>query len=407
MNPGNETFGQLWKRFDENGFAYHERFAVVGWPASADIKCTFKLMGDVAATEMALSDNHVDIAKVNAILQYRAEQGRQNAYAHGYIVHGNSTPMVLQLCQKMCKALADSGDVTYIATFFKTCFSRVREKREMTSVIADLIRKVGWGQVGDPYLRSIDHYSIPHADRVEFLLSLADALENNSAARTSLTKAAVERARSLSNIKPSAFAGLSDVDRLWKHAIACGNLSVFNDTRSLFMEMNGKFLKMAVISLSTLVKPTSLPEHKAALSSLASRRRAWLVTEIASISRPFTYELPSADAPGAAELTAFLRGPDSSFIVRGFTSIAQARYRVAQLTQTVQATGLSITAEGRGQKSYVRLVKGGAGFDHRKHFLPTHKAEIMRLDRVILSGMKPTVGNKRARDEASGNFTIH
>ncbi|ETI37473.1 hypothetical protein F441_16353 [Phytophthora nicotianae CJ01A1] len=130
---------------------------------------------------------------------------------------------------------------------------------------------------------------------------------------------------------------------------------------TVIMKMNGRFLAPTVNALSALIKRESLPEHKAELSSLASRRRAWLLGEIADISKPFTYELPPSDVPEAAALTSFLRGPDSMYIIRDFTGIAQARYRVALLTRALKATGLTMTAEGRGRNSYVRLEKAVRG----------------------------------------------
>ncbi|ETI37472.1 hypothetical protein F441_16352 [Phytophthora nicotianae CJ01A1] len=94
LNPGNETFSQLWKQFGEDSLATQERYAIVGWPASTNINSIIKLMGDIAAAEMALSDNRVDMIKVKEILQYRSEQERQEPpyrYGYGYDEYGYST----------------------------------------------------------------------------------------------------------------------------------------------------------------------------------------------------------------------------------------------------------------------------------------------------------------------------
>ncbi|KAG7378752.1 hypothetical protein PHYPSEUDO_009526 [Phytophthora pseudosyringae] len=170
LNPGDETLGQLWKQFDSTGVARHERFAIVGWPTHTDIQSTFDLMGDVAAAEMTLADSPVDMTKVQQFLHYRAGQQRQVPYGYNngyaYSAHEYSSPMPLQFCQKLCKAIADSGCVALVDAFFKTCFSRLKEKHEMIPVIAELIRKVGWEHVADPYMKAVDQHHILHADRL-------------------------------------------------------------------------------------------------------------------------------------------------------------------------------------------------------------------------------------------------
>ncbi|POM58091.1 Hypothetical protein PHPALM_37312 [Phytophthora palmivora] len=242
--------------------------------------------------------------------------------------------------------------------------------------------------------------------RLELILALTDALGDDPDARTALTKIAMEKVHCLLIINSDAFISPSSLTLLWKHAVARENKNIFIDARDVFMKKDGKFLGSVVKALSAFVHAESQPVHQFALISLASRRRSWLLAEIKNISKPFTYEIPPSDIPGAAELVSFFCGTDSSYIIRGFTSITQARSRVGLLSRRLKTSGLVMTAEGRGRNSFVRMIKRGTMFDPRKQKILEYKAEVAHLDQLILLSRSNISGHKHPRDDASTVVTI-
>lgn len=77
LNPGKEPLGQLWKSGDGEFVCRYERLAIVGWPASADIRNTHRFMGEAAAADSVFMDEPVDLARLQMLLRYDADQGNQ------------------------------------------------------------------------------------------------------------------------------------------------------------------------------------------------------------------------------------------------------------------------------------------------------------------------------------------
>ncbi|KAL4125455.1 hypothetical protein PRIC2_009038 [Phytophthora ramorum] len=55
LNPANETLSQLWESGERSTSSEHERFALIGWPASADIMNAVALFGEVSCVPVILA----------------------------------------------------------------------------------------------------------------------------------------------------------------------------------------------------------------------------------------------------------------------------------------------------------------------------------------------------------------
>jgi hypothetical protein len=393
LNPGKETFGELWNDSGVSGYSEHARFAIVGWPVSANIMNTFSWMGEDAATTAVLADNPIQPAKLLQLLSCKAHRQskakelaktRYSAYGYGGAYgYSPSTPqpklveppLALTVCRSICKAITASVEVNLVDMFFKTCFSQVKEKAQMTMPIAALIRVFRWAIVRVSIESAIQ--DLPRAEGMGFALMLATALKDYPLAQSALTQLAARIARLWGGDNLRCLP-LQDVEALWRNAAACDRPEILRDVGKVFTEINGKHLQSVIGALSKSVTVSSPEEHRSVFTSIVSRRREWLEAEIADIVKPFTCQILDSSFPNAAELIAFFKGPNRSCVIRGFTSIAEARKRVDALQTRIRAS-LQMTSEGRGRDSLVRIIKTSGAFDPRKELLPGYKAEIVQL----------------------------
>ncbi|KAF1783767.1 hypothetical protein GQ600_12546 [Phytophthora cactorum] len=238
LNPGKETLSQLWKNGDGEFVYRYERFAIVGWPTSADIRNTHQFMGEAAAADSVFMDSPVDFARLRMLLKYKADQDNHglaeipphiaavvalnNSYGDGHAApfgqenekhalpsSGQTickTPVSLACCKNLCQAISESEDI--------------------------------------------------------LLVDLADVLIDLAPVSASLTIVAVQKAQIAFGISPKELVTSSDVALLWKLAIACSNPQVFRNVGNILARLEAKILGPVVKALSKCVSASSSPEHR-------------------------------------------------------------------------------------------------------------------------------------------------
>ncbi|KAE9223040.1 hypothetical protein PF004_g12637 [Phytophthora fragariae] len=423
LNPGNETLGQIWKNGDGEFVYRYERFAIVAWPKVVDVKNTQICTGETAAAASVLMDAPVDLARLRMILRYEARQCDQAvvgmpgvsvnaplndlygraAQEYGSHVTNRSVqlvskaPVSLVSCRNLCEAISGSNEVLLVEVFFRKYFARLGQKRELVPFLAIIVRKFGWEGVSALFLRAFDGMSCSGC--MGLALQLADALINVPSVRITLTIIAVQKACGTS---PEELAASCDVELLWKHAIACASPQVFRDVGNLFARLDAKMIGPVVEALSKYVTATDSLEHRALLTTMASRRRQWLMHQVAETKKPFAWEVLDMNFVGAAGMTSFLQGPNTSYQVRCFKGLEEAHRRMVLLQAKIRAP-LKMTVGGRGRDAYVLVTKQTGRVTQRSQDIHKFKGEIHQLNRLLAVDSRVTASSTNTTDAVSEN----
>jgi len=412
LNPDNETRLQLWGIGPKN-MGYGERCALIGWPASTDIANALALMGEIPSIPIITAHSFVSISTLRKLL-------KGDGNRHGYYTFAQNLKQakkqgeLLPLCQKIVRAILESGDVTLLEALFKKYVALLKdhEKSLLLLWVPAMVDKLGWGDVSATVLSAIDVKS--NEARFARALELADTLRGNSAARSALVMFAIKKARMWCKSQAGAFTSSVNVAALIKHATACEDPQVFATLSNLLQEISGKDLRPVLDALLKGANQSHSPEYRATLSCIATLRRQWLIDEIEDSKKPFTWEMTSTTFPDAEEIMTFLGGPDATFKICGFSRINDARVRADLLRDKINGP-IKITAEGRGREAFVQVVKAGGDFDMRRKEVPNYRAEIDRLGQLVVAQLPQdenvsaanigtnygtsTLGRKRLRDE--------
>ncbi|KAG2765904.1 hypothetical protein PC129_g8170 [Phytophthora cactorum] len=426
LNPGKETLSQLWKNGDGEFVYIYERFAIVGWPTSADIRNTHQFMGEAAAADSVFMDSPVDFARLRMLLNYKADQDNHglaeipphiaavvalnNSYGDGHAApfgqenekhalpsSGQTickTHVSLAYCKNLCQAISESEDILLVDVFFKKYFSRLGQKCELIPSLADIVRKFGWESVRVPYLQAFD--KLPYSVGMGLALQLADVLIDLAPVSASLTIVAVQKAQIAFGISPKELVTSSDVALLWKLAIACSNPQVFRDVGNILARLEAKILGPVVKALSKCVSASSSPEHRNLLRTLAASRRQWLMDQVAETEKPFAWEIVNMNFIGAAGMASFLQGPNTSYQVRCFQGPDEAHKRMALLKEKIKAP-LKMTVGGRGRDAYVLVTKQAGKFTQKTQDIHRFRSEIHQLNRLAADTKTTTSAINTAR----------
>ncbi|EEY65711.1 uncharacterized protein PITG_03230 [Phytophthora infestans T30-4] len=331
LNPGKEPLGQLWKSGDGEFVCRYERLAIVGWPASADIRNTHRFMGEAAAADSVFMDEPVDLARLQMLLRYDADQGNQGNGKQVPCRSGQTVskaPVSLACCKNLCKAIVESDDILLVDVFFKKFFSRLGQKRELISSLADIVHKFGWEIVNATYVQAFD--GLPYSVSMGLVLKLADALVDLPSVAACLTILAVKKADTL--FVPT---------NLWS--------LVFRDVGNVFTRLEAKIIGPVVQSLSKCASASSSLEHRKLLQALATRRRQWLMDRIAETEKPFAWEIVDMNFVGATGMAAFLQGPNTSYQVRCFKD--DGGWQRARCVRACNETSRQVHPEDAGYSS--------------------------------------------------------
>lgn len=380
LNPDRQPLNELWR---SNSLSEHEQCAIVGWPDSDDTTNTYELMGDYGATAAVLAGNRIDHGKLRKILTAAISQ--------------DNSPVSLEFCQKLCETIVELDDFSLAAAFFRKFFPRLSRKDMLVPALALTVRKFGWDLVGASVLSSLDGMGLA--------LKLASALEGIPHAQYDLTVLAVEKARELVVSNPIYFTSSPDLGLLWQLAVASMNLQLFQQVVHLLESLDGKLLGSVMEMLINSADISKHPKHWSGLTSIATRRRQWLMNEMEEIKKPFTWEVPVADFPDADMILAFLEGPEEYLQLQGFASLVAARSRAQLLRQHIKAP-ITVTADGRGQEACVKILKTGGIFGLNTKKMAEYSDEVTRLDQLLHPEQESNdgiTGKKHPREEEVGS----
>ncbi|GMF38077.1 unnamed protein product [Phytophthora fragariaefolia] len=391
LNPDNKSLGQLWNNNSKSERFGCGRFAIVMWPYASDILNAMYLMGIASAIPIILKRDYLSHSTVRELLK----NDMLRYYHFARAVQASKPPIrLLLLCEKLVSTIIQLDDVKLVTSFFKKYFDLLREeeKTEFLPSLAMLARKFEWRYAGRSILVAIECRL--HETSLNRALTLAESLCDIPPARAALTIFAVEKAQSLCRVRPDALAFSQNMGLLWKNAIASGNTSTFLSVKNLVAQINPKHLGGIVREISKYIDATSAPEHQATLASIAWTRRQWLINEILICKKPFTWQVPDTNFPHSADILAFLQAGTRSLVISDISSMSDARFLAAIISQKIQAS-LSITADRLGQQAVVRITKTGGHFDSRRLEIPTYLAEIQRLGQLLPLNENTNTGNTK------------
>lgn len=418
LNPGSETLSQLWESGNRKTSSLHERFALVAWPASADIGNTVTLFGDLASVPVIVSHQFISVTTLGRLL----EKHRYLGFGHiGKTFEFCKGPvLLLALCLKLGAVIAELGDVQFVDAFCRKYVVHLKEKEKSLFIqwLPTLVQRFGWERVRSSLLAALDVRA--QETRLSQALELADTLSDNASARRDLTSFAVGKARSWCLTRPEVFVSSTKIVKLLSHAMACASPPVFSILLALLQNLDGKLLRPVVDAFLACMDDSSLPEHRAALASVATKRRQWLANEIEDSKKPFAWSILTKDFPNAAAIEEFLlQDTNSVYEIRGFSGIAEARTQADLLHQKIQGS-LQFVACGRGRDAYVQIVKAGGDYDTRRNEVPIYEAEMEGIDKLVRDLLPQdenvdtantipttrTIGLKRTREDESDDLVF-
>lgn len=174
--------------------------------------------------------------------------------------------------------------MSLVGVFSRKLFTRLRQKRELVSLLAAIVRNFGWEGVSAPFVRVFDR--LPYSVGMSLTSQLADALIDITSVRTALTIIAVQKAGFAFATCPDDLVASSDVVLLWKHATECSSPHVFRDVGNVFARLDAEIIGPVVDALSKCDGVSWSPEYRGLLISMASRHRQGLMDQIAESEKP-------------------------------------------------------------------------------------------------------------------------
>ncbi|KAL4152276.1 hypothetical protein PRNP1_009209 [Phytophthora ramorum] len=287
LNPANETLSQLWESGERSTSSEHERFALIGWPASADIVNAVALFGEVSCVPVILAHTFISATTLRMLLSAELDEtGCHFAQTLKIFEKSNASVEFAPLCRELGAAIVDLGDTTLIQAFFKKYVAQLKDKDRQLFLqwLPALVRAFGWAYVSAATLNAIDVQSTEI--RLDRALELANTLHDNDAALLVLVEFALKKAHARCSGHADAFVSSGKIITLLRLALACGNPQIFAGLSTILNKIDGNLLHTVINALSKYVNDSSLPEQRATLASLAARRREWLFAEIEDTKQP-------------------------------------------------------------------------------------------------------------------------
>ncbi|KAJ8537431.1 hypothetical protein ON010_g13164 [Phytophthora cinnamomi] len=257
LNPGQETFMQLWKSYGtaEDVFTGNEgpikstrysRFAVVAWPVSRHLENALNLMSAELAVEELLSRRPVDAIVLRSFLDAVVVR-------YGFGPFYREADLAALFLTKYCPRLGDlNGNETMIPTIIKVANTYA------WSAVGALLDVLG--NQTDLY----QFYETPGDSEMELLLQVADAV-NDTKARQDLIKMAVEKDLKLRTSKV--------VDMFWKHIILPGDTEVFKSMTDKVTQKKPSELGPFVQVFSKYIDKRDTTGKFAVLEAIAASRQ--------------------------------------------------------------------------------------------------------------------------------------
>ncbi|RLN94033.1 hypothetical protein BBJ28_00023627, partial [Nothophytophthora sp. Chile5] len=401
LNPDKETMRSIWKDHaecwndgDETFDISYSRYAIIGWPLANDIANTWEFIGEDAVASI-ISEKQADASELQTFMETAINR-------HGLTQTPIGSEVSSVLCQRICEALVTARDASLVEMFFDKFFGHLTDKSELVPSIGKLVQAFGWDEVGSHFLKAVAR--LPKEAGMGLVLQLGTVVDGET--KGAVTRIALDKAKELSHTEVSASRFIR---LLWKNAIQCGDPWIFGSIASFFMPMEAKLLGPVVAGYLSFADATRSHKTFTALASIANIRMQWLDDQIAELGKPFSWKMPDAVFPSAAQIEAFLRGPERTISIPGFTSIHAARaftYKHTPYDSKKMMASFEMTAGGNGHNAYVTLTKTRKVFASLKKKLAKYEAEVARIresypsaDRAS-SGGPTTTAKKRPREES-------
>lgn len=287
----------------------------------------------------------------------------------------------LDFCQRMCKAIASSGDVELVWLFFMRFFDNLKEKELLTSSLGSLIEKFGWKMVCTPLTNAIDRMDSLDA------MSLALELAKVSDAQVALTTLAVTKAQL---VPEGVLASSKHVASLWKCSASCHNEGLFNTVACILPKLDPSVLGPIITEVAEYEQAQPTPGQRVVLASLVSTRRRWLGAEISRLNE-FTLQIPSAWISAQDRIETILREQkqNDSFVIGEFADISAALRFVENLphsTDSTSRTPFTLEAHQADARAIVIVNKTGDQYEISRQQLEQYNAEINLLSASLSSG---------------------
>ncbi|KAE9035918.1 hypothetical protein PR003_g9775 [Phytophthora rubi] len=390
LNPGQETFMQLWKAYGNAEDVYtgnegpikstrYSRFAIVAWPASRNLENVLSLMSAELAVEELLSRRPVDASTLRWFLDAvsaRYALGPSNRVAR---------KASLRFSRSFCELLLDASDADLAKRFFRDYCPRLGNLHGNDTIIPVIIKVVkafAWGDVGEALLDVLGNrtgmfqYETPGDSEMELLLQVADAVDD-AGARQDLIKMAAGK-----DLKLRTF---NDVDMFWKNVILPSDAQVFKAMADKILKKEPSELGPFVECFSKYVDKRDTTGKFAVLEEIASKRMGWLKEEIERLDKfdkTFSWKMPYAEDPENPAIEEFLRGPEESMTtedVKKFADIHDAKEFInSYKEENLYEASCNMQAVD-GDEPFVTITKTREWFDNAQNKLARYRDELAKL----------------------------
>ncbi|KAE8895242.1 hypothetical protein PF005_g24624 [Phytophthora fragariae] len=422
LNPGLETFSGLWASRGNSTFegylgnsgatrnTTYSRDAVVAWPAAQGVKNAFKYINVNAAVGALQAQRPVDADSLRRFMEVVCVKLSETPQDSNPWDHPKTVSV--GFCRSMCELLVDAGDPALVRLFF--CYfvnglNQYEKKDDLVDGFTALAGRFDWNDIGQALLSFLDRTvestgmslfepvhmaSGANNSGLRMALRIADGLYAG-AAQQALIRIAAEKA---ARLREEDLCKSSAIGLLWKWAIRCDDVDIFNIVANKFCNMKPTLLQPVIEAFSQHVGVIDASDNKfAVLASIAAKRIDWLNGQLQSMGQPFSWEMPDAHFPDNAQIQAFLRGPNVSMDiigVRHFNGIGHARNYAAKWMREKQVNAsFTLEPEGRGQNAFVVITKTRSWFSENQRKLVEYTAEVKHLqDRYGAE----TTGNARS-----------
>lgn len=394
LNPTNESLREMWEYHmsrdglvDEQTIEY-KGFALVGWPKSCDLEILAKFVGDGYALSTLVEDDAFDALKLRQFMELATcnEQDEDGSWDNS-----GHTPY-LKFCQQLCKAVVKANDVELVTVFLSKFFERLKKKKHLAAELAAVGNAFGWSVLRETLLRLFSQLNA--YDGMVFAIALAAASDKHGEMYAAVKEIALSRSKDVLKDTVDEYKAYS----IGGTAAKCCDEEIIGALATVFNRVDASLMEALVRRMSYSVQASSSEEERLGFTMLASSRLEWLDAEIARLDQGSTLEIRDAVFPRNPEVEAFLRGPEDSYVVRGFPGIAAARdYIKDHAPETNLASWYTMKTRGSGKNSAVVITKTP---EKLKEQLDAFKQEHQKLSKTLLAiGSDSVVGHKRPRTD--------
>ncbi|OWZ10454.1 hypothetical protein PHMEG_00016698 [Phytophthora megakarya] len=434
LNPGNETYIQLWEPYGSSDLEETEevpaekdaaesstkkegqpevkttkysRYAIMAWPASQHVENSLKFMTVELAVEALL-----DKKPVSADMLRKFLVEAQTRLGSGKPYWGRDDIASVRFCRSFCELLAQSGDLALTKEFFTVCphLGMLHENTTLIPILVKILDTFDWGTIGEAVLdvlgheteelheENLLHEENPGASHLEMTLLVLDGLTDGPAQKA-LLKMAVDL---FINADPQLMVSTKAGGILSKHIVKPGEKENFDNIIRYLEDADPSALGEVIAAFSHHVDDfKDTIETFSAVADIAAKRIEWLHEEIDALDKPFSYAMPEAKFP-IKVIEKFLHGSKTSIRVErlpGVNSLPEARKLATQyVSENQDGASFMMKPGGKGKNAFIRITKTRKLFENRQREVIKYRDELGGLQ-VLYDGTGAGVVTKKRRLE--------